>query len=110
MRKPRTSPKRRTGHEVLSAGADPGAGVAAPERTSLVLGQAAPYAVVLTGLESPGEALLAYVAATAHLFGFLDLHDRGCGVADGEEQFRVLIEANGPVSPIHGGFLSVGGE
>src|SRR5689334_1096350 len=86
-----------------SGGTDAGAGVAALQRTTLVLAQAAPDTVVLAGFQCPGEALLTHVATTAHLLGLLDLHDRGPGVADGEEQFRVLIEANGPVAPIHGG-------
>ena len=48
------------------------------------------------------EALFAHLAATAHLLGLLDLEDRGTGVADREEQFRVLVEARGTVTPIHG--------
>src|SRR4029453_13052784 len=64
---------------------------------------AAPDTMVLAGFEGPREALFAHVAAAAHLLRLLDLHDRGAGVADGEEQFRVLIEASGPVAPIHGG-------
>jgi len=76
------------------------------QRAALVLAHPAPHAVVLPGLEGPGEALFAHLAASAHLLGLLDLHDRGTGVADREEQFRVLVEARGTVTPIHGwGYL-----
>jgi hypothetical protein len=57
--------------------------------------------VVLTRLESPGEAWLADVAASAHLFGVLDLREGRAGVADGEEEFRVLFEAGRTVTPVH---------
>ena len=86
-----------------SGGADPGPGVAALERAALVLAQPAPDTVVLSGLERPGEALLAHVAATAHLLGLLDLEDGRTGVADREEQLRVLVEASRTMAPIHGG-------
>src|SRR5436190_530779 len=61
--------------------------------------------MVLSRLEGPGEALLAHLAASAHLLGFLDLEDGRSGVADREEQLRVLIEARRAVTPIHGGLL-----
>ena len=83
-------------------GAHAGSGVAALESAPLVLAQSTPDAVVLTSLERPREALLAYLAATAHLLGLLDLEDGRTGVADREEQLRVLVEARGTVAPIHG--------
>ena len=52
--------------------------------------------------ERPREALLAHVTASAHLLGLLDLEDGRSGVADGEEQLRVLVEAGRAVAPIHG--------
>src|SRR3954451_791238 len=85
-----------------SGAAHPRTCVAALQRASLVLAEAAPDTVVLPGLEGPCEALFAHVAASAHLLRLLDLKDRGAGVADREEQFRVLVEARGTVSPIHG--------
>jgi len=63
--------------------------------------------VVLTGLERPREALFAHLAASAHLLGLLDLEDGRTGVADREEQLRVLVEAGRAVAPIHGGGLLV---
>ncbi len=86
-----------------SGGAYAGACVATLQRTSLVLAESAPDTVVLPGLEGPCEALFAHVAASAHLLGLLDLQDRGPGVADREEQLRVLVEARGTVTPIHWG-------
>src|SRR4051794_12871385 len=85
-----------------SGGADPGASVATLQRPPLVLAEATPDTVVLPGLVGPCEALFAHVAASAHLLGLLDLEDRGTGVADREEQFRVLVEARRTVTPIHG--------
>src|SRR4051794_14933743 len=58
--------------------------------------------MVLAGLEGPLEALFAHLTATADLLGLLDLEDGRSGVADGEEQLRVLIEAGRAVAPIHG--------
>ena len=87
---------------LTSGGADARAGVAALERATLVLAEATPHAVVLAGLEGPGKTLLAYLTATADLLGLLDLEDRGTGVADREEQLRVLVEACGAAAPIHG--------
>src|SRR4029079_116910 len=37
-----------------------------------------------------------------HLLGLLDLEDGRTGVADREEQLRILVEARGTVAPIHG--------
>ncbi len=85
-----------------SGGAHPGPGVAALERATLVLAHPTPDTVVLPGLEGPGEALLAHLAASAHLLGLLDLEDGRTGVADREEQLWVLVEARRAVAPIHG--------
>src|SRR5579875_2332347 len=67
-----------------------GAGVAALQGAALVLGQPAPDAGVLAGLQRPLQAGVDDLAATAHLFGVLDLLQGGSRVADGEEQLRVL--------------------
>ena len=83
-------------------GADTGASVAALQRTTLVLAQSTPHAVVLTGLKGPLKTLLPDVATPADLLGFLDLEDGRTGVSDGEEQFRVFIETSRTVAPIHG--------
>src|SRR6478672_7606975 len=96
------APPTACGHGIESGGAHAGARAPALERAALVLAQAAPDAVVLTRLQRPGKALLAHVAATAHLLGLLDLEDGRAGVADGEEQLWVLVEASRTVAPIHG--------
>src|SRR5690348_6654475 len=84
-----------------------GPGGAALERAALVLGHAAPHAGVLAAAHGPVEALLQHVTTTADRLGLGDLHQRGAGVADREEQLRVLVEAGGVVAPVHGGVLLV---
>jgi hypothetical protein len=85
----------------VSAGASSTGGTAF-ERPSLVFAQATPDSSILTGFECPLEAGLGYLAATTHGLCFLNLEQRGSGVADREEEFRILIEACCTVSPIHG--------
>ena len=82
--------------------AHPRPGVAALESAPLVLAETAPDPMILAGLEGPLQALFAHVAASAHLLGLLDLEDGRTGVADREEQLRVLVEARRTVTPIHG--------
>jgi hypothetical protein len=53
------------------------------------------------------EALLDHRAAAADGLGFLDLQQRGTGVADGEEELGVFLAANGVVTPVHGCYLSL---
>ncbi|GMA85981.1 hypothetical protein GCM10025868_12310 [Angustibacter aerolatus] len=65
-----------------------GPGVATLQRPTLVLGQPAPDAGVLPGLQRPLEARLGDGAATADGLRLLDLEDGGSGVADREEQAR----------------------
>ena len=84
-------------------GTQPGASVAALECATFVLAEAAPYAVVLARFEGPGKALFAHVTASADLFRLLDLKSRRAGIADREEQLRVLIETRGAASPVHDG-------
>jgi hypothetical protein len=61
--------------------------------------------VILADLQSPGQALLAYVAAPTNLLRLLDLEDGGASVADGEEQLWVFFKTRRAVAPIHGGEL-----
>ena len=75
---------------------------AALESATLVLGEAAPDARVLTGLDGPLEARVHDVATTAHSLGLVDLEDRRTRVADREEQLGVFIKAGCAVTPIHG--------
>src|SRR5699024_931996 len=78
-----------------------GARVAALEGAALVLGQPAPDARVLTGLESELEACSHDVALLAHRLRLLDLRDRRSGVPDREEQLGIMVEALGTVAPVH---------
>jgi len=81
------------------------AGRAALERAALVLGQTAPDARVLTGLDGPLEARVDDRAAAADSLGLVDLQQRRAGVPDGEEQLGVLVETRCAVAPIHGTLL-----
>jgi hypothetical protein len=68
------------------------ASVATLESASLVLRETAPDAGVLAGLQSPSQAGLYDLAATADHLGFFDLQKGRAGVPDGEEQLRVFLE------------------
>src|SRR5664280_1100744 len=78
-----------------------GTGIAAFERTPLVLGQSTPDSGVLAGLNSPAQTVLSDLTATADGLGFLCLDERGAGVPDGEEQLGVLVQAGSTVTPRH---------
>ena len=84
-----------------SAGAA-GASRAALERPTLVLAQSAPDSCILTGFQGPLQAGLCYFTAATYGLRFLNLKQGGSGVADREEELRILIEACCTVSPIHG--------
>src|SRR4051794_1469493 len=77
---------------------------AAKHRAALVLGEPAPDAGLLAGLEGPLEAVVDDLARTADRLGVIDLEQRGAARADGEEQFGVFVTAGGAVSPVHAVF------
>jgi hypothetical protein len=75
----------------------------------------APDTSVLTGIESPMEALIDHRTAPAHRFRLLNLQKGGTGSSNREEQLRVFVAAGGTVAPVrHGGntpcFLRIGGS
>src|SRR5690242_19322463 len=76
-------------------------------RAALVLTEPTPDTGVLAALKRPLQALLHDGAAAADGLGFLDLQQRRTGVADGEEEFRVFLAANGVVTPVHGCSISL---
>ena len=76
---------------------------AAPQRTALVLGQAAPHAVLLPRVERPLETRGADRAAVAHLFGLIDLVDGRSAASDRGRTARIRLEAGGPGAPIGAG-------
>src|SRR5699024_9295217 len=84
-----------------SAGAA-GASGAALECPTLVLAQSTPDSCILTGFQGPLQAGLCYFTAATYGLRFLNLKQGGSGVADREEELRILIEACCTVSPIHG--------
>ena len=85
----------------MCLGSAAGPGGAALEGAALVFAHAAPDAGVLAGLEGPLEAGVNNRAAAADAFCFLDLEEGGPCISNGEEQFRVLVEARCAVTPIH---------
>src|SRR5262249_29877805 len=93
------SPAVPAGGRGLSADADPGA--AALVRAPFVLAHAAPDAGVLAALDRPFQAGFHHRAASAYLFGLVDLEQGRPRVADGEEQLRVHLTAGGVMAPVH---------
>src|SRR5690606_18304307 len=90
------------GAGAVASGGSSCAGGAALQSTTLVLGEAAPHARVLSGLEGVLQADLGHGAAGADRLRLLDLVDGRPGVAHREEEFGVDGEAGGFVAPIHG--------
>ena len=78
-----------------------GAGSSAFQGAPFVLGQSTPDSGVLAGLDSPFQAGLNHLAATADGFCFFYLEKRGAGVPDREEQLGVLVQAGSAVAPSH---------
>src|SRR4051794_32757265 len=89
------------GAPATQLGSAPGPCRAALEGAALVLAHAAPDPGVLTGLQCPLQAGVDNGAAPADAFRFLDLQEGRAGVADGEEQLRVLVKAGCAITPIH---------
>jgi hypothetical protein len=86
---------------VWQSGSAAGARCPALQGAALIFAHSAPDAGILAGLESPLQAGVHYRATAAYTFGFLDLEEGGSRIPDGEEQFRVLLEARCAVTPIH---------
>src|SRR5450759_4222761 len=78
-----------------------GTGIAALERAPFVLRQPAPHAGILTGLDSPFQADLNDLTATAHSLRLFDLEKCGSGVPNREEQLRVFFQTGSAVAPAH---------
>jgi hypothetical protein len=71
----------------------------AADHPSFLLGEPAPDARVLVGVEGELEALGANLALTAHLPRLFELEQGEAGGADREEQFRVCVATQGLVPP-----------
>src|ERR1700742_2987450 len=80
----------------------PGACGTTLEGAALVLGEATPDPGVLPGVQCPLQAGVDDLAATAHSTCLFDLHQRGTGVPDREEQLGILVPADCAVAPVHG--------
>jgi hypothetical protein len=92
----------RVGLRCPSAGAT-GGGVAAFEGAAFLLGQAAPDPGLLPGLNSPFQAGLGDLTATAYGLGSFCLEKRGASVPVWEEQLGVLAPAGSAVASSHHG-------
>jgi hypothetical protein len=64
--------------------------------------------MILTSFQRPLQACVPDVASPADLLGLFYLEEGWAGIPDREEQLRVLIQASGPVAPIHGVTLLTG--
>src|SRR3954467_254159 len=89
----------------LDAGAGLRAGVATLERATLVFAHPAPDACILSGVQSPGQALCRDRAAVAHELRVSNLGKCRATVSHREEQFRILVATDRLVAPIHGSTL-----
>ncbi len=76
-------------------------GGATLQGAAFVFAHTTPDAGVLSGFQRPLQARVNYGAATAYAFRFLDLKKCWSGIADWEEELRVLVEAGCAITPIH---------
>jgi hypothetical protein len=83
-------------------GTNPRSRGAALQRPALVLTQTAPDTMILTCFQRPLQACVSDVASPADLLGLFNLEEGRAGVPDREEQLWILIQAGGPMAPIHG--------
>jgi hypothetical protein len=67
---------------------------------TFLFAHATPHTGILTGVESPSEALIDNRAAAADRLGLFHLQQRRTGRSNGKEQFRVLVAAGGNVAPV----------
>ena len=57
--------------------------------------------MILTSFQRPLQACVSYLASPADLLGLFYLEKGRAGIPNWEEQLRVLVQASGPVAPIH---------
>jgi hypothetical protein len=92
-----------TADEALGlSGADSRSCGAALQRSPLILAETAPDTMILTSFQRPLQACVPDIASPANLLGLFNLEKGWAGIPDREEQLRVLVQASGPVAPIHG--------
>jgi hypothetical protein len=83
-------------------GADARACGAPLQRSPLIFAQTAPDTMILTCFQRPLQACVPDLASPADLLGLFYLEEGRPGIADREEQLRVLIQTGGLMAPIHG--------
>jgi hypothetical protein len=89
-------------------GADARSRGAALQRSPLIFAETAPDTMILTSFQRPLQACVSDLASPADLLGLFYLEEGWAGIPDREEQLRILIQASGPVAPIHGVTLLTG--
>src|SRR5215475_9044066 len=92
----------RTAKWMLQRGAH-GHSATALDCAPLLFTHPAPNTGVLSGAESPLEAVVGHRTTPADRLGLLDLQQGRAGRPDREEQLRVLVAAGSTVAPVHGG-------
>jgi hypothetical protein len=75
--------------------------IAPVESPPFIGGQPTPDSGVLTGLDSPSQALSNDLTATADGLRRFDLEKRRTGVPDREEQLGALVQARSAMTPSH---------
>jgi hypothetical protein len=82
-------------------GADSRSCGATLQRSPFVFAKTAPNTMILTSFQRPLQACVSDFASPADLLGLFYLEKGRAGIPNREEQLRVLVQASGPVAPIH---------
>ena len=91
-----------TADEALGlCGADSRSCGATLQRSPLILAETAPDTMILTSFQRPLQAGVPDLASPTDLLGLFYLEEGRAGIPNWEEQLRVLVQASGPVAPIH---------
>ena len=71
------------------------------QRSPLIFAETAPDTMILTSFQRPLQACVPDLTSPADLLGLFYLEKGRAGIPNWEEQLRVLVQASGPVAPIH---------
>ena len=67
----------------------------------LIFAETAPDTMILTSFQRPLQTCVPDLTSPADLLGLFYLEKGRAGIPNWEEQLRVLVQASGPVAPIH---------
>ena len=96
------------GNVRLGVAASPQPSVATFKSASLILAQPTPHSGILARFQSPAQTFVNDAAVTADSLRLFNLNQCGAGVADREEQLRILVTAGRLVAPVHASQLHWG--